>query len=141
MTTIIYKNANIFKEAALPKLMIYKIIGDGCKRICIKIDGESDGYVALADKRERLNSGEAYFNMQDMPDGTYTPRLITASRVLECAKFKKEGALILFAEPSEEELAALSITQLSLAVRLGEAEAKILALEEKIARPEIFKIG
>lgn len=141
MTTIIYKNALILGESAIPELLISKITGEGAGRVCIKIDGECEGYVSLCGRKVRLCYGEAIFDLSKGYDGVYEPHIVTASKVFKCAKFQKTGDRILYSMPSEEELAALEISLLNTAKRLHEAEARLLALEEKTSRPEIFRIG
>jgi len=141
MTTIIYKNALVFEENAIPPLIISKISGEGVGRVCIKIDGECDGYISLCGKKTRLCFGEAVFELGKSDDGVYEPYLVTASKVFKCAKFQKSGDRILYSTPSDEELSALELSLVNAAKRLQAAEARITALEEKISKPEIFRIG
>jgi len=136
MTTIIYKNALVFEENAIPPLIISKISGEGVGRVCIKIDGECDGYISLCGKKTRLCFGEAVFELGKSDDGVYEPYLVTASKVFKCAKFQKSGDRILYSTPSDEELSALELSLVNAAKRFRRQRRVLLRSRKKFQSPK-----
>ncbi len=115
--------------------MTLEIIGDGCEMISFDGDGggivslefseEVEGYICLAHLAVRIEGTAKLIDMSRLPDGEYSPVLVTEEKKIDLPKIKKAAGNLHPMPYGISHLATVS----KMTRRNGE---KISALEERV---------
>jgi hypothetical protein len=128
--------------------MTVEIIGDGCEMISfdggeggilsLEFADDVSGYICLAHLAVRVEGNSKLLDLSRLPDGEYSPVLVTEEKQIDLPKIKKAAGCLYPVPYGIAQLATVSMMARRNGERLRDLENRVSELEKSIKGACIF---
>lgn len=128
--------------------MTVEIIGDGCEMISfdgseggilsLEFADDVSGYICLAHLAVRVEGNSKLLDLSRLPDGEYSPVLVTEEKQIDLPKIKKAAGCLYPVPYGIAHLATVSMMARRNGERLRDLENRVSELEKSIKGACIF---
>ena len=136
--TIHYKPLNQNFLSPSPVLIISDVDNRGENTLVIKISGIECNHAFVGGKKYRVANGHAEINLRDLEDGINEVTFISGTKKLDASPFFKAASAVERVPLDSAMVKSLENLLTALFERLGNADARISVLEEKIIPKSIL---